>query len=213
MAQAVPDALVPKQARSQQTQNRIVDAAVAVLTDSGYEGFTTATVSRRAGVSKGALFQHFPTRERLVAVTAERIMERQRERFRRRLAAADRAINRERARRAIRLLWRLLREPEYLACLQVYGAAQQNQLLAAALRPIALEQAEKTDALSDEFLNDVGVPSGGGRTGLKHVLFYTLEGMAEGAALSGTAEEEAQVFEYLERLVLDAARPRTRRNQ
>lgn len=58
--------------RTEETRARILDAAVHVLSTRGYAGFRTAEVAIQAGVSRGALTHHFPSRdELLVAVVAD----------------------------------------------------------------------------------------------------------------------------------------------
>jgi AcrR family transcriptional regulator len=45
------------------TRGRILDAALACFTELGYEQTTIARIRERSGVSNGALFHHFPTKE------------------------------------------------------------------------------------------------------------------------------------------------------
>ncbi len=45
------------------TRSRILDAALACFLESGYEQTTIARIRQRSGVSNGALFHHFPTKE------------------------------------------------------------------------------------------------------------------------------------------------------
>ncbi|MBB4098620.1 TetR family transcriptional regulator [Sphingomonas kyeonggiensis] len=52
----------PKQARSNQLVEAVLDAAVQVLTKEGAQRFTTARVAERAGVSVGSLYQYFPNK-------------------------------------------------------------------------------------------------------------------------------------------------------
>jgi AcrR family transcriptional regulator len=62
---------MPTQAqRRAATRGRILDAARALLVEHGAET-TTAMVLERAGVSRGALYHHFPSREDLVAAVVE----------------------------------------------------------------------------------------------------------------------------------------------
>ena len=49
--------------RGLDTRSRILDAALACFIDSGYEQSTIALIRERSGVSNGALFHHFPTKE------------------------------------------------------------------------------------------------------------------------------------------------------
>ena len=60
----------PERRREQQrlaTRERILRAAVDSFQALGYAATTTLEVQRRAGVSRGALLHHFPTRPQLVA--------------------------------------------------------------------------------------------------------------------------------------------------
>ena len=48
------------------TRDAILDAANRVLTDKGAEGFTLESVAAEAGVSKGGLLYHFPSKNSLI---------------------------------------------------------------------------------------------------------------------------------------------------
>ena len=48
------------------TRARILDAALACFAEAGYEQTTIARIRERSGVSNGALFHHFPTKEAIV---------------------------------------------------------------------------------------------------------------------------------------------------
>lgn len=52
----------PKQARSSELVATILEAAAQVLAREGAQGFTTARVAERAGVSIGSLYQYFPNK-------------------------------------------------------------------------------------------------------------------------------------------------------
>lgn len=54
-----------KQSRSSDTRNRIVAAAQDLFLTKGFDGTSVAEVCRVAGVSNGALFHQFPTKEAL----------------------------------------------------------------------------------------------------------------------------------------------------
>lgn len=55
------------------SKDRLLDAAADVLLTEGAESLTLEAVARRAGVSKGGLFYHFPTKQALVAAMVERL--------------------------------------------------------------------------------------------------------------------------------------------
>lgn len=58
---------LPRQARSQATFEAIVDACGQLLATGAYESLTTNSISERAGVSIGTLYEYFPNRESIVA--------------------------------------------------------------------------------------------------------------------------------------------------
>lgn len=72
MSTASPLHAPAQQARSRQTEHRILQAALKTLGDLGEEGITMAAVSERAGVSVGSIYRRFGSREDLlVAMTNE----------------------------------------------------------------------------------------------------------------------------------------------
>jgi AcrR family transcriptional regulator len=52
---------------------RVLQGAIQVLTEKGYAGFRTAEVAQAAGVSRGALTHHFPTKDALVLAALEHV--------------------------------------------------------------------------------------------------------------------------------------------
>jgi AcrR family transcriptional regulator len=65
----------PRQQRSQDTVEYILDATARVLCTTGYDRASTNRVALAAGVSVGSLYQYFPSKEALVAALVERHVE------------------------------------------------------------------------------------------------------------------------------------------
>jgi AcrR family transcriptional regulator len=63
------------------TRTRIVEAAIAVLAEKGYAGFTMQAVADGAGVFYGNVTHHYPTRDKLIDAMLEAILEEYRVRF------------------------------------------------------------------------------------------------------------------------------------
>lgn len=55
--------------RTDTTKRKLIDAAIKVMRERGYGGLTTLEVAEVAGVSRGALLHHFPSRHDLVVAT------------------------------------------------------------------------------------------------------------------------------------------------
>jgi AcrR family transcriptional regulator len=62
----------PRQQRSQETVDCILDATARVLCSTGYDRASTNRIALAAGVSVGSLYQYFPSKEALVAALVER---------------------------------------------------------------------------------------------------------------------------------------------
>jgi AcrR family transcriptional regulator len=63
------------------TRTKILDAAIAVLAEKGFSGFTLQAVADRADVFYGNVTHHYATRDKLVEAMLDAILERYRARF------------------------------------------------------------------------------------------------------------------------------------
>ena len=66
----------PQQERSAATRAKLIEAAYESLLERGYGATTVGEVQNRAGVARGTLLHHFPTRGSLMAGVVEDIVER-----------------------------------------------------------------------------------------------------------------------------------------
>ena len=62
----------PRQARSRETVEVLLEAATRVLVEAGFEGASTNRIARVAGVSVGSLYQYFPNKAAIVRMLIER---------------------------------------------------------------------------------------------------------------------------------------------
>lgn len=65
----------PKQRRSRESYERVLDAAHALLEENGFEGLTVQEVAARSGVSVGAIYERFGNKETLLRAVHARLME------------------------------------------------------------------------------------------------------------------------------------------
>jgi AcrR family transcriptional regulator len=61
--------------RTATTTAKLLDAAIDAIVDLGWAGTSTTEVCRRAGVSRGALLHHFPTKSALISAAVDRVMD------------------------------------------------------------------------------------------------------------------------------------------
>ena len=64
----------PKQARSQDSTAKMLDAALDILSRDGVQGLTIAAVSKLSGVSNGSLYHRFGDRRGLLVAAQERFL-------------------------------------------------------------------------------------------------------------------------------------------
>jgi AcrR family transcriptional regulator len=66
-----------QQERREQTVGRLLEASIATIIEVGYAKASAAVITKRAGVSVGALFRHFETMGDFMAATASEVLRRQ----------------------------------------------------------------------------------------------------------------------------------------
>src|SRR4030095_4207181 len=65
----------PKQERSRQSLERVIEASMALLEEQGFDAFTIQDVSQRADVSVGAIYARFGNKESLLRAVHKHAME------------------------------------------------------------------------------------------------------------------------------------------
>jgi AcrR family transcriptional regulator len=157
-------------------RGRLLQATLDCLVDLGYAGTTTTAVVERAGVSRGAILHHFPTKADLVAAAIEYAFERRVEAFRENFARLPRDEGLVDG--VLAALWKEINGPTYYAWLELVVAARTDPALRKKVSPVAERWTESVDATFREIF---GLP----RTPDKHplalapiVTFTIMEGLA-----------------------------------
>ena len=73
------NATPPKQARSLETVNRLLDAAEQLLEEEGLDATTVPAIAKRAKVSVGVVYRRFPDKDTLLRAVWERFLAQKRE--------------------------------------------------------------------------------------------------------------------------------------
>ncbi|MGY1593858.1 TetR/AcrR family transcriptional regulator [Geodermatophilus sp. SYSU D00708] len=149
---AAPPGPRSRSARTAGSRALILDAAVACLVEEGYAGASTLAVQARAGVSRGRLLHHFPSRAELLVAAAEHLSTTLLAAVRERAAAlmADQPAGPERVDRAIDLMWATFQEPPFRAATELWTAARTDPELRAALRAEERRLRAAIRAVADE---------------------------------------------------------------
>ena len=75
-----------QQQRRAETTARLLDAGIETIIDIGYARASAAIIAKRAGLSVGALFRHYPTMGDFMAAVGYEVLRRQLELFSKRVA-------------------------------------------------------------------------------------------------------------------------------
>lgn len=134
----------PKQDRSRATRQRLLEAAVACLAESGWAGSTVSVVAECAGVSRGAAQHHFPTREDLFTAAVEYVAE-QRSTALKELPAQDRAS-------VVAALVDLYTGPLFRAALHLWVAASNEPQLGSRVTELEARVGRETHRIAVELL-------------------------------------------------------------
>ncbi len=140
---------IPDSPKSRRTRARILDAAMQLYAEVGYQPGGHAQVALAAGLTRGAMLYHFPDRESLMEALVPHI---QAARQRLLQAAVDEAPRgADRTDYAIDSYWRLLQETPFVAFAELERAARTDEVVHRHLWPAqdAFDRAEVGDNLFD----------------------------------------------------------------
>ncbi|MFG1790398.1 TetR/AcrR family transcriptional regulator [Nocardia sp. NPDC049149] len=190
-------------------RTRLLDAALESLIEDGYAGTTTLAVQKRAGVPRGTLQHHFPTKAELLAGAVEHLAARRYDQLTKEFE--DIPATADRLEVAVELTMRMLSGPSFLAALEIWvGARTDPELLAAFLplerRLFELMHSSIRDSFRAEFPDDPRVPT---------ITEFTIEimtGLAMRVLLTGEVDRNLvikQRWRNAVRILLGTAHPDT----
>lgn len=137
-----------QQERKTATRSALLDATIACIVELGYARTTTTEVVKRAGVSQGALFKHYPTRSALVAAAAEQLFRDLIDQFAE--AFSQPSNNPPSIANAVKKLWEIFLHPHLQAVYRLYAEAPADPELFAALTPVVKSHADNILRLAEE---------------------------------------------------------------
>ncbi|HEV2362167.1 MAG TPA: TetR/AcrR family transcriptional regulator [Acidimicrobiales bacterium] len=174
------------------TQRLLLDATVASILEVGYARTTTTDVCARAGVSQGALFKHYPTKQQLVAAAAAHLYD---ELITGYVASLDVAPETVTISRAIEVLGEIFRRPELAVAYELQVAARTDPELRRSLAPIVDRHAGNLRRQAAELFPDL---AGHPRFDvLFDLVLESLQGLAVSRMVGPYQEHESGVIALL----------------
>lgn len=115
---------MPNPLRSARTKQRLLDATVDCLYELGYDRTSTVLVTKRAGVSRGAMLHQFPSKADLMMAVSEHICQRRKAAHRE--ALDHLADPREKLRKLVDITWNELITPSGIARIEIMLASRSD---------------------------------------------------------------------------------------
>ena len=162
--------------KSRRTRARIVGEALRLFAEQGYAASPNPVIAAAAGLTRGAMLYHFPTRESLVEAAVAHIQARRASLFEE--AAVSAPHGADRTDHAIDSYWRLLTDKAFIAFDELERVARTDPALASLIRPAqeAFDRAQVGEHLFD-------LVQGGSNPRLqasRDLARFALEGLARG---------------------------------
>jgi AcrR family transcriptional regulator len=181
--------------KSASTRLQIVEAALGCVVDLGYSCTTTTVIAEKAGLSRGAMLHHFPSKIDIVRAAVEHLHSKRLKAFRK---ANDRLPRDEtRVRRALEAYFEHVKHPMYVAFLELWIASRTDTELQAILKPAqdAFEREWYKTAV-DLFPEWEG--SGANFDIALDLVHYVMDGMAVSLLTHEIGEHERRMISFLE---------------
>ena len=131
-----PEAKTWQQTKSERTRETILTAAIDCFFELGYFNTTTENIAQQAGVSRGAMLHHFPTRADLIKAAVEHLHRRRLEMFTEEESTIQQGAEHTRVEESIDAYWRQLNTREFAVFQELKVAARTDPELARVLKPI-----------------------------------------------------------------------------
>ncbi len=134
-----PVAQTWQKTKSELTRTSILEAAVDCFYELGYANTTTENISQTAGVSRGAMLHHFPTRFVLIKAAIEHLNRKRLEWFEEEESVVQRGAEHTRIEEGIDTYWKQLNSPTFIVFHELKVAARTDKELAKVLLPAMRE--------------------------------------------------------------------------
>ncbi len=121
--------------KSENTRHTILDAAIRCFYEYGYNNTTTEKIANDAGVSRGAMLHHFPSRADLIKAAVRHLNEKRLEMFSREEGIVQSDAAHSRIEEGIDTYWAQLNTPYFVVFHELQVAARTDPELNAVLVP------------------------------------------------------------------------------
>lgn len=165
-----------QQTKSEKTRSAILDAALYCFYELGYGNTTTEKVAKRAGVSRGAMLHHFPSRIELIRAAVSHLNRKRLEAFEEAELKINEGAEHTRISEGIDAYWDQLHSPLFTVFHELQVAARTDEDLKEVLLPAMREFDASWGSVARSVFPDLALSEEFVTANL--LTLYLLEGMA-----------------------------------
>jgi AcrR family transcriptional regulator len=181
--------------KSASTRLQIVESALRCVVDLGYSCTTTTVIAEKAGLSRGAMLHHFPSKIDIVRAAVEHLHSKRLKAFRKAIDKLPR--DETRVRRALEAYFEHVKHPMYVAFLELWIASRTDPELQAILKP-AQEAFEREWYKTAVDLFPEWEGSGANFDIALDLVHYVMDGLAVSLLTHEIGDHERRMVSYLE---------------
>ena len=184
-----------QQTKSENTRHSILDAAIRCFYEFGYNNTTTEKIAKEAGVSRGAMLHHFPSRWDLIKASVRHLNEQRIALYLSEEGDIQEGAEHSRVEEGIDAYWKQLNTPAFVVFHELQVAARTDPELLEVMIP-AIEEFDRLGmkatrklfpdlAMSEEFRRTFSLS------------FYLLEGLATNRFTRNTGRDADELLAWL----------------
>lgn len=125
--------------KSAMTRKAILDAAVTCLVDQGYNRTTAAKIAEYAGVSRGAMMHHFPSRLAVIKAVVDYVHQMRLQEYMKLMSGIDipgASLSRAAIRKSVQAAWKYVNLPSFIAYQELLAASRTDPELGGVLERV-----------------------------------------------------------------------------
>lgn len=190
--------------KSSTTRDQILDAAIRCIVELGYAATTTTRIAEKAGISRGAMLHHFPSRVDVMRAAVDYLHEKRLRAFRKSITNIPAGV--DRVKMAVEGYWAQVTHPIFVAFFELSVAARSDPDLADILHPAQKGFDEEWYRTAQELFPEWQSDRRAFDLAL-NLTQHLMEGIAIGYLTHARGYETGPLLEYLEQCIRTLAPP------
>jgi AcrR family transcriptional regulator len=192
--------------KSAMTRASILEAAIQCFVKCGYKNITTSRIAEEAGVSRGAMLHHFPSRDAVIKAAVLYLQDKRLKEYKAIISelktTPQNGVTSQVVKEAIRATWKYFNLPSFFAYHELLVASRTDEELAKIFYP-------QQKIFEQQFFETVKAihPLWGDKDEAlelgSDVVFLTMQGMATSFLRYHKKERVKHILKYLEKQVID----------